>query len=204
MYLVLCDELICRFQELEIRWRIHVNEMLTNKTSFLCEKLETERLAHAFLCNILVEVRSIFGLRLATYVFFVFQDHLMRFYFSVYLRSNTLDNPAEDENFHHWDLLFFTVHSWIGVYLIASFSEKLTLAVSKFLSNEIFYYKLKYITLNIYGYISLRGKRVSNLLKKFPFIVIYKNIITEKIKFSLKKCLRLETLKTFFINILTQ
>ncbi|XP_050535854.1 uncharacterized protein LOC126902522 isoform X2 [Daktulosphaira vitifoliae] len=135
MYLVLCDELIFRFQDLEKRWRTIVYETLNNKTPFSTEKLETERLAHSFLCNILEEIRSIFGLRLATYVFFVFQEHLIRFYFSIYFKSYMIDDFSKNEKLFYSDILFFITHSWIGIFFITSFSEKLTLASKTIMSH---------------------------------------------------------------------
>lgn len=131
-YLFFCDELCKRFQSLKTRWQAEIVQILTvERRAITCQVLESERLAHAKLCDIVDDIRSAFGPRITSYLFFVFIDHLARFYFIAYVKT-AFDNAHPDPNStitKDLDPYLFIAHTWAGTYLIAYMSDVLTESV---------------------------------------------------------------------------
>ncbi|XP_050432505.1 uncharacterized protein LOC126840663 [Adelges cooleyi] len=90
------------------------------------QTLESERLAHSQLCDIVKDLSLAFGPQLVSYLFCVFLEHLARFYFMTYHPESMSSNLDTANNVKALQPLMFIVHSWIGVYLIAYLSDKVT------------------------------------------------------------------------------
>lgn len=131
LYLLFCDEIYLRFRSLRTRWRVEVVKVLASTPRTTCQALESERLAHAQLCDLVEEIRVAFGPRLTTYLLFVFLEHLARFYFDTYVfihqsKKLMLANKVSESIM----LFIFLAHSWIGTYLVAYLSDMLTESVT--------------------------------------------------------------------------
>lgn len=113
------------------------------------QTLESERLAHSQLCDIVKDLSLAFGPQLVSYLFCVFLEHLARFYFMTYHPESMSSNLDTANNVKALQPLMFIVHSWIGVYLIAYLSDKVTESVNAvlkycFYSIIICYIKVKF------------------------------------------------------------
>lgn len=122
-----------RFQSLRTRWRIEVAKVLaTSPSRTTCQALESERLAHAQLCDLVEEIRVTFGPRLTAYLLFVFLEHLARFYFDTYVMPTyrAKYSALENKGVSQLESLMFLGHAWIGTYLVAYLSDSLTESVT--------------------------------------------------------------------------
>ncbi|XP_050054232.1 uncharacterized protein LOC114119935 isoform X2 [Aphis gossypii] len=128
LYLLFCDEMCIRFRSLRTRWRMEVAKVLASMPRTTCQVLESERLAHAQLCDLVEEVRVAFGPRLTTYLLFVFLEHLARFYFDTYVMPTYRykHSALENKGVSMLESLMFLGHAWIGTYLVAYLSDTLT------------------------------------------------------------------------------
>uniref|UniRef100_A0A2S2NBQ0 Uncharacterized protein n=1 Tax=Schizaphis graminum TaxID=13262 RepID=A0A2S2NBQ0_SCHGA len=128
LYLLFCDEMCIRFRSLRTRWRMEVAKVLASTPRTTCQVLESERLAHAQLCDLVEEVRVAFGPRLTTYLLFVFLEHLARFYFDTYVMPTyrSKHSALENKGVSMLESLMFLGHAWIGTYLVAYLSDTLT------------------------------------------------------------------------------
>ncbi|XP_050430640.1 uncharacterized protein LOC126839380 [Adelges cooleyi] len=128
MYLFFCDELCTRFHSLRTRWRNEVARIIEAGPGISNQKMESERLAHAKLCDLINDVQKAFGSRLTTYLLFVFLDHLARFYFLTYVKPAFLaTHPGLQSSFvKDLEPFLFLAHTWTGTYLIAYMSDFLT------------------------------------------------------------------------------
>ncbi|XP_025208985.1 uncharacterized protein LOC112604248 [Melanaphis sacchari] len=128
LYLLFCDEMCIRFRSLRTRWRIEVAKVLASTPRTTCQVLESERLAHAQLCDLVEEMRVAFGPRLTTYLLFVFLEHLARFYFDTYVMPTYRFkySALENKGVSMFDSLMFLGHAWIGTFLVAYLSDTLT------------------------------------------------------------------------------
>lgn len=131
LYLLFCDEMCIRFRSLRTRWRMEVAKVLASMPRTTCQVLESERLAHAQLCDLVEEVRVAFGPRLTTYLLFVFLEHLARFYFDTYVMPTYRykHSALENKGVSMLESLMFLGHAWIGTYLVAYLSDTLTESV---------------------------------------------------------------------------
>lgn len=131
LYLLFCDEMCTRFRSLRTRWRTEVTKVLASTSRATCQALESERLAHAQLCDLVEEIRVAFGPRLTTYLLFVFLEHLARFYFDTYVMPTHRRKHSSMENLgvSQLESLMFLAHAWIGTYLVAYLSDALTESV---------------------------------------------------------------------------
>lgn len=131
LYLLFCDEMCMRFRSLRTRWRTEVTKVLASTPRATCQALESERLAHAQLCDLVEEIRVAFGPRLTTYLLFVFLEHLARFYFDTYVMPTYRNKHSDLEikGVSPLESLMFLAHAWIGTYLVAYLSDTLTESV---------------------------------------------------------------------------
>jgi hypothetical protein len=131
LYLLFCDEMCMRFRSLRTRWRTEVAKVLASTSRATCHALESERLAHAQLCDLVEEIRVAFGPRLTTYLLFVFLEHLARFYFDTYVMPThrRKHSTLEILGVSQLESLMFLAHAWIGTYLVAYLSDALTESV---------------------------------------------------------------------------
>ncbi|XP_050535859.1 uncharacterized protein LOC126902525 [Daktulosphaira vitifoliae] len=128
-YFFLCHELCVRFQSLKLRWQTKMAEIFkANITDIVYQNMELERLAHAKLCDLVDNIRLAFGFQITTFLFFIFLEHLGRFYFHIYmLPAFVANHPYISESF--LDILqpyMFLINTWICIYLIAYMSDLLT------------------------------------------------------------------------------
>lgn len=132
LYLLFCDEMCVRFRSLRTRWRMEVAKVLASTPRTTCQVLESERLAHAQLCDLVEEVRVAFGPRLTTYLLFVFLEHLARFYFDTYVMPTYRykHSALENKGVSMLESLMFLGHAWIGTYLVAYLSDTLTESIT--------------------------------------------------------------------------
>lgn len=132
LYLLFCDEMCLRFQSLRTRWRVEVAKVLASTPRTTCQALESERLAHAQLCDLVEEIRVAFGPRLTAYLLFVFLEHLARFYFDTYVMPTyrIKHSVLENKGVSQLESLMFLAHAWIGTYLVAYLSDSLTESVT--------------------------------------------------------------------------
>lgn len=132
LYLLFCDEMCLRFRSLRTRWRTEVAKVLASTPRASCKALESERLAHAQLCDLVEDIRVAFGPRLTAYLLFVFLEHLARFYFDTYVMPTQRHKYSVLKNMGVSPLesLMFLAHAWIGTYLVAYLSDALTETVS--------------------------------------------------------------------------
>ncbi|XP_060881151.1 uncharacterized protein LOC132952753 isoform X1 [Metopolophium dirhodum] len=128
LYLLFCDEMCIRFRSLRTRWRMEVAKVLASTPRITCQVMESERLAHAQLCDLVEEVRVAFGPRITTYLLFVFLEHLARFYFDTYVMPTYRykHSALENKGVSMLESLMFLGHAWIGTYLVAYLSDTLT------------------------------------------------------------------------------
>ncbi|XP_050535855.1 uncharacterized protein LOC126902522 isoform X3 [Daktulosphaira vitifoliae] len=129
LYLFLCDEICKRFRSLQIRWQSEIVQIIeVDRRAITCQVLESERLAHAKLCDIVDDIRTTFGPRITTYLLFVFIDHLARFYFIAYVKTAFENSHPNVKSIITKDLdpYLFIAHTWTGTYLIAYMSDLLT------------------------------------------------------------------------------
>lgn len=131
LYLLFCDEMCLRFRSLRTRWRTEVAKVLASTPRTTCQALESERLAHAQLCDLVEEIRVAFGPRLITYLLFVFLEHLARFYFDTYVSPThrVRHSSLENKGVSPLESVMFLTHAWIGTYLVAYLSDALTESV---------------------------------------------------------------------------
>lgn len=131
LYLLFCDELYRRFQTLRTRWRVDVAKVLAKVPWITCQTLESERLAHAQLCDLVEEIRVAFGPRLTAYLLFVFLEHLARFYFDTYVMPTYRSKYSvlENKGVSSLESFVFLAHAWTGTYLVAYLSDSLTESV---------------------------------------------------------------------------
>lgn len=132
LYLLFCDEMCLRFRSLRTRWRIEVAKVLATAPRTSCKALESERLAHAKLCDLVEDIRVAFGPRLTTYLLFVFLEHLARFYFDTYVMPTHRHKYSvlKNKGVSPLESLMFLAHAWTGTYLVAYLSDTLTESVS--------------------------------------------------------------------------
>jgi len=135
LYLLFCDEMCIRFRSLRTRWRMEVAKVLASTPRTTCQVLESERLAHAQLCDLVEEVRVAFGPRITTYLLFVFLEHLARFYFDTYVMPTYRfkHSALKNKGVSTLESLMFLGHAWIGTYLVAYLSDMLTESVIRYI-----------------------------------------------------------------------
>ncbi|XP_050535881.1 uncharacterized protein LOC126902540 [Daktulosphaira vitifoliae] len=108
--------------------------MDTIKLQSMAKSIEFERLAHAHLCEIVEDLSTAFGPCLIIYFFFLFYDHLIRFFLYMYLIPYiNVDELSKNPGHYFYELLIFFLYNWTGLYLIALLSDKLTLTSKKML-----------------------------------------------------------------------
>ncbi|XP_050535826.1 uncharacterized protein LOC126902507 [Daktulosphaira vitifoliae] len=129
MYLFCCDEVYSRFKSLERQWRIEVSQIIkSDSREVTFQKLESERLAHAMLCDIIDNIRMTFGYQIASHMLFIFLEHLLRFYFHAYVLPVFFANHPQISTtiMDGLEPYLFLVNTWTGIYLIAYMTDILT------------------------------------------------------------------------------